>query len=118
MISELLGIPWGKDELIASRESAQAGTDVRLIGEALERFPFSVECKNQEAWSLPAWVEQAKRNQRPGTDWLLVVKKNRARPVVVLDATAFFQLLRRSQGNDHQGRDREFPEPPPDDAGV
>ncbi len=94
-ISELLGLPWGKDELIASREASQSGTDVRLVGEAKERFPFSVECKWQEAWTLPAWIEQAQDNQNPGTDWLLIVKKNRTKPVVVMDAEAFFDLLKQ-----------------------
>ena len=31
-ISDLLGIEWGKDELIASREMGQSGTDIRLLG--------------------------------------------------------------------------------------
>ena len=94
-ISELLGIPWGKDELIASREASQAGTDVRLIGEAKTRFPFSVECKRCESWAIPAWIKQAKANQAKGTDWLLIVKKNREDPIVVMDANAFFELLSR-----------------------
>ena len=63
-ISALLDIPWGKDELIASREMGQAGTDIRLIGEAQERFPFSVECKWQEKWAVPAWIKQAKIKKR------------------------------------------------------
>jgi hypothetical protein len=93
-ISDLLGIKWGKDELIASREMGQAGTDVRLLGEAQKRFPYSVECKYQETWSVLAWIEQAKQNQKKGTDWLLVMKKNRISPVVVMDAERFFDLLR------------------------
>ncbi len=92
-ISELLGLPWGKDELIASREGAQSGTDVRLVGEAKMLFPWSVECKHQETWSLPAWIQQAKDNQEPGTDWLLVARKNRMKPIVVMDAERFFALL-------------------------
>lgn len=93
-VSDLLGIPWGKDELISSREMGQSGTDVRLIGEALRRFPYSVECKNQEAWSIHDWIKQAQANQKDGTDWLLVCKRNRAKPVVVMDAERFFDLLR------------------------
>ena len=96
-ISDLLGLPWGKDELIASREGAQSGTDVRLVGEAKERFPFSVECKNQEAWSVLPWVTQARTNQTPGTDWLLVMKKSRIDPIVVMDAKAFFELLKKTK---------------------
>jgi hypothetical protein len=103
-ISELLGIPWGKDESIASREMGQPGTDIRLVGEAQERFPFSVECKWQESWSVLAWIKQAQENQKAGTDWLLVMKKNRIKPVVVIDAERFFELLGKIGGkaNAHQ----------------
>ena len=94
-ISDLLNIPWGKDELISSREMGQAGTDVRLIGEAQKRFPFSVECKCQETWSFPSWIKQARSNQKKGTDWLLIVNKNYYAPVVTMDAAKFFELLER-----------------------
>ena len=94
-ISELLSIPCGKDELIASREMGQSGTDVRLIGEALKRFPFSIETKCQEKWSMNQFIQQAKANQMDSTDWLLIVKKNHDKPVVVMDADSFFNLLER-----------------------
>ena len=55
-ISDLLNIPWGKDELIASREMGQSGTDIRLIGTAKKRFPYSVECKWQETWSIHSFI--------------------------------------------------------------
>jgi hypothetical protein len=110
-IADLLALPWGKDEVIASREMGQSGTDIRLIGEAKERFPFSVECKSQEVWSVPAWIAQAKANQREGTDWLLVMKKKRTSPVIVMDAEAFFTLLRKLQhGTPDEHRDPELPE--------
>lgn len=92
-ISRILNIPWGKDEMIASREGSQNGTDIRLVGVAKKLFPFSVECKWQEAWAFPAWIKQAKSNQDPNTDWLLVVKKNHADPIVVMDAERFFDLF-------------------------
>lgn len=91
-LSDLMGIPWGKDELIASREGAAAGTDVRLIGEALTRFPFSVECKNVELWSVPKWIVQAKANQIDGTDWVLIAKRNDTKPVAIMDAETFFRM--------------------------
>jgi len=94
-ISELLDIPWGKDCLIASREMGQSGTDVRLIGDALKRFPFSVETKAQETWSMNSFIEQAKSNQMENTDWILFVKKNNNKPIVVMDADCFFKLLER-----------------------
>lgn len=98
-ISDLLGIPWGKDESIASREMGQSGTDVRLLGEAQKRFPYSVECKYQETWSVLAWIEQAKQNQKEGTEWLLVLKKNRVKPVVVMDAEHFFDLQKERRND-------------------
>ncbi len=96
-ISELLDIPWGKDEMIASREASQTGTDVRLVGEAKTRFPFSIECKWQESWSVPAWIKQAQDNQGENTDWLLIMKRSREKPVVVMDAEKFFELMKLMQ---------------------
>lgn len=92
-ISEVTCIPFGKDELIASREMGQSGTDIRLIGDAKKLFPYSVECKNQETWSVVKWIEQAKSNQEKNTDWVLFIKKNRHEPVVVIDAEHFFKLI-------------------------
>ncbi len=91
-ISDLLHIPWGQDELIASREMGQSGTDVRLIGKALMEFQYSIECKAQETWSIPAWIEQAKGNQKEGTDWLLVCKRKNENPIIIMDAEEFFLL--------------------------
>lgn len=93
-ISDLTGIPCGKDELIESREMGQAGVDIKLIGEARKKFPFSVETKNQETWSVPAYIKQAKQNVMLGTDWLLVMQRKDTNPVVVMDANAFMRLMR------------------------
>lgn len=93
-ISELTGYPWGKDELIASREMGQSGTDIRLIGPAQVEFLFSVECKWQETWAIPGWIKQAKENQKEDTDWLLIVKKNHHEPVAILDAEVFFRIMK------------------------
>ena len=92
-IGELLNLPVGPDEMIATREMGQPGTDVRLVGPAKEMFPFSVECKNQESWSLQQWIDQAKKNQEKDTDWLLICKKNRLNPVVVMDMEVFFNFF-------------------------
>jgi len=98
MISDLIHFPWGKDEMIASREMGQTGPDIRLVADAREQFPWSVECKRQESWSVHNWVEQAQKNQMAGTDWLIVAKRSHKDPVVILDAFVFFQLLRHIPG--------------------
>lgn len=92
-ISDITGLPWGPDEMIASREGCQNGTDIRLVGEALKLFPFSVENKRTENFSVPAWIEQAKSNQIPNTDWLLIVKRSREKPIAIMDAEVFFKLF-------------------------
>lgn len=94
-LSQLLGVPWGKDCLIASREMGQTGCDIRLIGRAKDLVPFDFECKNQETWKLPEYIEQAKSNQGSKRDWLLVLKKNRFEPIVVMDAEVFFKLMEK-----------------------
>lgn len=119
-VSEVLQIPWGRDEMIAPREMGQSGTDVRLVGEAAQRLPFAIECKAHESWAVPSWIKQAKDNAGQGVHWLLVAKKNRQKPVVIMDAEVFFGLLaaieRRERGmlasllsevpsNDNAGRD-------------
>jgi hypothetical protein len=96
-ISKLTGIPWGPDEAIASREMGQNGVDVRLVGEAQSKFPFSVECKNCETWSFPSWIRQAEHNRKTNTDWIIIAKRNYHKPVVMMDAKRFFHLL-ASQG--------------------
>ena len=99
-IGELLEMAVGADEHIASREGCQNGTDIRLIGDAKKNFPYSIECKRQEAWSVHGWIEQAKKNQEEGTDWLLICKRNRSNPVVIMDMDAFFRLHERIKADD------------------
>lgn len=93
MVSELLGLPWGYDECIAPREMGQSGVDIRLVGEAKKRFPWSVECKRSERINVPAWVEQARDNKKIGTEWVLFARQNRRKAIAILDAEVFFKLL-------------------------
>ncbi len=92
LISRVTHLPWGKDELIASREMGQSGVDVRLIGEAKQLFPFSVECKAQEKWSIHEWIKQAQENEMENTAWLLIAKRNHEKPIMAMDAEKFFML--------------------------
>jgi len=99
-VSWLTGFDWssdGTDAPISSRPMGQPGTDIRMESQVIPLFPFSVECKYQETWGIPGWIQQAKANQRKGTDWLLVIKRNRVEPVVVMDAVAFFKLLEKGK---------------------
>ena len=94
-ISELTGFEWGKDKPIESRPMGQSGTDVRLESSVLKVFPFSVECKAQEKWSIHEFLKQAKENTLDNTDWLLVVKRSREKPIAIIDLDVFFKILNR-----------------------
>ncbi len=97
-ISDLTGYAVGPDEMIASREMGQSGTDVRLIGPARTDFPFAVEAKNQESWSIHSWIKQAKDNMEKDMVWLLIAKRNHDAPVIVIDAEEFFNMLDQVDG--------------------
>ena len=102
-ISTLIGLPCGKDEPIESRGGGQSGTDVRLDTAALKLFPFSVECKWQESWSIPSWMKQAQANQKEGTDWLLVCKRSNVNPIVVMDLETFLEMQDRLLKGNNDG---------------
>lgn len=91
-IAETFGENWGEGELIQSRPMGHSGVDVILLKEMKEKFPFSVECKNTERCETYKFIEQAKKNAEK--DWLVIHKKNRSKPIVVLDAEVFFQIIK------------------------
>jgi hypothetical protein len=94
-IGELLNLPVGYDESISSREMGQRGTDIRLIGESLVRFPFSVETKSGNSFSFKSAVEQARKNLLPNTNWLLVTRRDRDKAIVSIDCDVFFSLMKK-----------------------
>ena len=96
-ISESLDIPFdNQDEQceIHSRECGLSGTDVILRGEAYKKFNYDVECKNTENISLYSYIEQAKSNTKENRQWLVIHKKNQSKPIVIMDADHFFELIK------------------------
>ena len=92
-IADITGFKFEKDGDIESRPMGQSGTDVRMSKAVLEQFPFSVEAKNCESWAVHSWIEQAKANQMEDTDWIIFAKRNHTKPIVILDAEAFFKIV-------------------------
>lgn len=93
MISTASGIPYiqgSDDSPIQSRPSGQHGTDVILDKEARKAFPFSIECKKTESFSLPTVIEQAKANMKQGDDWMIIHANSKIKkPVVIMEFEAF-----------------------------
>jgi len=71
----------------------ESGEDIKLTSPtAKRRFPYSVECKNSEAHNV--WTEYAQAvansvNAEP----LLIIKKNKHKPLAVIDAEVLFYLI-------------------------
>lgn len=99
-VAELLGVEFNQqDDLCAvhSREMGQSGTDVYVRDRELKKlFPYDVECKNTESVSLYKYIEQAKGNTKSENQWIVFHKKNRSKPIVILDAEHFFELLKEN----------------------
>ncbi len=74
----------------------EGGEDIKMARAAREKVPFSIEAKNVE--KLNVWAAYAQACENCGAyEPLLVMKKNRKKPLVVMDAEAFFKLLNKTK---------------------
>lgn len=80
------------DSYIQSRTCGLSGTDIILRGYVKDKFPYAIECKNTETVSLYKFIEQAKQNTSDNEKWMVVHKKNRSEPIVIISADHFFEL--------------------------
>ena len=80
-------------EDIESRSMGAGGEDLIMSKAARTKFPYSVECKNQE--SLNIWKAWEQANGNKGLyEPLVVIKKNGVKPLVVLDAENFLDMIK------------------------
>ena len=80
-------------EDIESRSMGAGGEDLIMSKAARDKFPYSIECKNQERMNIwQAW-EQA-NNNKGIYEPLVVIKKNGVKPLVVLDAENFLDMIK------------------------
>ena len=78
-------------EDIESRSMGAGGEDLIMARAARQKFPYSVECKNQEKVNVWSAYEQAESNCK-GYEPVVVIKKNRKKTLVVIDAEYFVKL--------------------------
>lgn len=71
----------------------ESGTDVKLSPIARRKFPFSMECKNQERGSIWAWWKQTLDNLREDTYPLLIFRKNRRKHLCCILRNDLNELL-------------------------
>jgi hypothetical protein len=97
-IVELLDykLPENKDDShIRSREMGQSGVDVVLSKKAKQKFPFAIECKNQEKINLSEFMRQAKLNSNEYT-WPILIVKNKTlkEPLLIMEWNTFAALYK------------------------
>jgi hypothetical protein len=81
-------------EDIESRSMGAGGEDLIMAKAARNLFPYSIECKNQEALNIWAAYKQAEENCK-GYEPLAVIKRNHHKPLAVVDLEAFILLNRK-----------------------
>ena len=75
-------------EDIESRSMGAGGEDIIMARDARKKFPFSIECKNVEKLNVYEAYAQAEANSGDHEP-ILFMKKNRKKPLVVVDAEWF-----------------------------
>ena len=85
-------------EDIESRSMGAGGEDLIMSKAARNKFPFSIECKNQERMNIWSAWDQAVNN-RGIYEPLVVIKKNGVNPLVVLDAKVFMEYVKKFNGD-------------------
>ena len=92
---------WVRDKLIEtlnvhpedveSRSMGAGGEDLIMARAAREKFPYSVECKNQEKINIWESYKQADSNSKV-YEPVVVLKRNNHKPLVLVDAEYFVNL--------------------------
>ena len=82
------------EEDIKTAVMGESGEDIKMARAAREKFPFSIECKNTERLNVWQAYDQAKENCGK-YEPIVVMKKNRKKPLVVIDAEAFIKLMNK-----------------------
>jgi len=78
---------------IESRSMGARGEDLIMSKAARDKFPYSIECKNQERMNIWSAWDQA-NNNKGLYEPLVVIKKNGVRPLVLLDAESFLNMIK------------------------
>ncbi len=77
---------------VRSITMGDSGEDILLSPAARRKFPFSVECKNQEKLNIWSSLEQAETNSGKHIP-LLVFKRNRTKTYAVLEFDKLLELI-------------------------
>ena len=80
-------------EDIESRSMGAGGEDLIMARAARAKFPYSIECKNHESVNVWKSYDQAKENSG-NYEPIVVLKRNKSKPLVLINAEHFVNLLK------------------------
>ena len=84
------------EEDVESRSMGSSGEDLIMARAARKKFPYSIECKNQERVNVWESYKQALANCGK-YEPIVVIKKNHHKPLVVIDAEAFIKMHKNEE---------------------
>ena len=102
---------------VRSTPMGVTGSDVQLSNIGKKIFPYMVECKNRDKIAVYKFIEQHTKSKskqdlddhtglenKPVSvvdelEPLVIIKQNRSKPLVVIDAEYYFNLLRKLNYN-------------------
>ena len=94
---------WVRDKLIESRDihpediesrsMGAGGEDLIMARDARQKFPYSIECKNQEKLNIWESLKQAEENSGVSSP-VLIFKRNRSKTYAVLNVEDFIKLIK------------------------
>ena len=76
---------------VESRSMGAGGEDLIMARAARKKFPYSIECKNQEKINIWKSYFQAQENSKD-YEPIVVIKRNNHKPLLLVDAEHFINL--------------------------
>ena len=91
VVTKLVEILDFDEEDLESRPMGSSGEDVIIGVQSRKQFPYSIECKNQEAVNVWKAMEQCQTNCK-NYEPLVIIKRNNSKPLALVDAEYFVKL--------------------------
>ena len=96
VVEKLVNILKFDPEDLESRPMGSSGEDVIMGVQSRRQFPYSIECKNQQALNVWKAYEQSCSNCK-GHEPLVIIKRNNKKPLAVVDAEYFIGLHKNEE---------------------
>ena len=81
---------------VESRSMGAGGEDLIMARTARKKFPYSIECKNQEKINIWKSYFQAQENSKE-YEPIVVIKRNNHKPLLLVDAEHFIDLHSKNE---------------------